>query len=504
MPDHVRTSISGFGYQFLALISGLMLTPVLYRHLGEYLFGIWALLNILAAYEGLSDLGITSAMVFAINQPGDTNRKNELILTGVTVNTALTGLVVLIFILLKGWIFQQLFKINPEAGFVIDTVFKLTLITLMINVVGRSLSAVLDAFQRADLRMNIESFGLLFFVVVALILVVWNNQSIEGLVTAGLLTALVRLLLHVLTFRLICKDFKVSSLPTIAAAKNLITYGLKIQGANFGVILSEPLMRNIIAVGCGPAYAGYVQMGGSVAAVPNSFAHSMIAGLFPALANISGQQDKCAARMLSARFFFFVLYIILPVSIFLFIFAPAIIRIWLGESQVSVAFAVRFLVFAFALRAIAMIPWRISLSLGKPQDTSIAMLLQFVIFIWGSLLIMRLSSQLYVGILLSFTAGYALSTVFLFVRMFGNSEISIRDLMVVIKPNRLKFIAIHIILVLIWQTQSVLLKVNLKLLLINSLILLGSYVLLFLTVLPRQHRRQIGSNIINAVAQRSR
>jgi len=154
-------------------------------------------------------------------------------------------------------------------------------------------------------------------------------------------------------------------------------------------------------------------MGGSVAAVPNSVAHSMVANLFPAIAERYGLGDLRGATRMVSRYLLFVAAFVLPMSTFFLVEAPRLVRFWLHNSYPLIEVAVRLMTVAFTLRALAMIPWRVSWGFGRPQDSSVAMTLNLSVLAGGGAALLISSAFSYRGILIVCVASWLVSTLYL-------------------------------------------------------------------------------------------
>jgi O-antigen/teichoic acid export membrane protein len=198
----------------------------------------------------------------------------------------------------------------------------------------------------------------------------------------------------------------------------ILGYGLKIQGASLGQSLSDPLLKSLAGAGLATTAVGAIQVGGSVASVPNSLAHSAIANLFPAIAERQGAGDRAGVRQLAARYLLYVIAFVLPVTALFLSAAPSIVRLWLGDSYPLIVASIRSLAVAYAFRALAMVPWRVSWGMGNPQDSSIAMLIHLLLLAAGGGAMLALSTFSYRGILFVFSGSYAVSALYLFWCMY--------------------------------------------------------------------------------------
>ncbi len=414
---HLAATALGLAYQATALTIGVLLTPFLLHRLGPELFGVWVLLGTLVAYESISDLGLPAAMVMYINLSKSADERNGVITIGTTANTALTLAVALLLLLFQDDVIGLFLRTDLLSQEALSRAYRLTLMSLGFLVVARSFSSILDAHQRVDIRFVTDIVGSVCFALLA-----WQAVRLQfgllGVVSAGLLAAILRAGLAIGAAYLVNPQLRPDVAGAQRFARRVITYGLKSQGANIGVALSDPLLKGIIGIGAGPASAGAVQMGSSVSSVPNAVAHSSIANLFPAIAAAHGQGDRQTIERLTGRYLVAVACLIVPATAMIVLVAEDLINLWLGGSYPEVQLTLRYTALAFALRAFAMVPWRVTWGLGRPEASSVAMLLHLGILAVAGTVLLATPDPLLARMLLLFVISYGVSTVYLFWRMF--------------------------------------------------------------------------------------
>ena len=242
--SHLRGSASGLLYQAVSIIVALLLTPVILSTLGGELYGVWALLSVLTAYESISDLGIPAAIVVFVNRNRSTEARNRLITVGVLANVALTLLVILLLIAFRDPIIRLLFKVPTELLPAIQLAYALTLGALVLMVLARSLSAVLDAFQRVDIRFAVETIGMLAWAGITWGLL-HRGFGLSGVVSATLIVAGLRVVVMAAATQRILPQLRFRLALSRDLLSEILGYGIKIQGASLGVSLSDPPLKSL-------------------------------------------------------------------------------------------------------------------------------------------------------------------------------------------------------------------------------------------------------------------
>ena len=500
---HLRGSVSGLLFQAACLIVGLLLTPVILTTLGAELYGVWALLNVLTTYESVSDLGIPAAIVVFVNKNRNTEAKNRLITVGVLANVALTLLVILLLIAFKSPIIRLLFKVPPQLVPATELAYSLTLGALVLMVLARSLSAVLDAFQRVDIRFAVETIGMLAWAGITWGLL-HRGFGLSGVVSATLIVAGLRVVVMAAATQRILPQLRFRLALSRDLLSEILGYGIKVQGASLGVSLSDPLLKSLAGAGLTTTEVGAIQVGGSVASVPNSLAHSAIANLFPAIAERHGAEDRAGAGRLASRYLLYVIAFVVPITVLFLFSAPSLVRLWLGDSYPLIVASMRLLALAYAFRALAMVPWRVSWGLGSPQDSSIAMILHLLLLAAGGGGMLVLSSFSYRGILLVYLCSYGISALYLFwcmqKRLPGFYSVEFRWLLQSAGWVLLVSVSGGILYQII---GSMGLPSDLHVLLADALVLIFSYVVILVLAIP-EAEKDVLHQLLRSPVQRLR
>ena len=172
-----------------SLLSGLVLSPYLIRHLGDERYGIWALAFSFVDYFALVDLGLRSAVIkytAHYRATGDVDRVEEIVSTGLAYYLA-ASVCVLGAALLVARNLTSIFHVLPRdvsafqfltmtvgAGFALGVVFTL-------------FNGVLEAYQRFDIigRIFILNSGVRVAGCFAVLALGWGLRALGLCVLAG-------------------------------------------------------------------------------------------------------------------------------------------------------------------------------------------------------------------------------------------------------------------------------------------------------------------------------
>ncbi|PDV99079.1 oligosaccharide flippase family protein [Candidatus Chloroploca asiatica] len=488
---HIFVAMLGLIAQIVTVTIGFLLTPLLLRQLGVDQFGIWATLNVIIAYESLSDLGITTAIVMFVNQSSDDDERLRLINTGILINTGLTLCFILVLVWQQEWLLGQLFKVPYELLPLANQAFDLTLFTLLVMVIARTLAAALDALQYVDLRYLIDIVGM-FVWGLTLWIVIDDEASVVGVATVSLGVGFLRVVMMAIGLYLIYPAWRFRFGISRQKIRPIIRYSLNSQGASLGQSISEPLLRSFIGAGLGSASVGTVQISSSLAAIPNSLAQSMVAALFPAIARLHSQNRHDEIASLAAQYLRYVIYLIVPPSLMLCLVAHDLVEVWLGQPYPEVVLSIQILVIAFTTRALTMIPWRICWGTGYSNHNSVAMALHIIGLFIGSMALLTSNVVSLAGLLLIYVGSLMMSAIYLFWRT-GQilpqllSKHSQELLSTIIRTLAVGSVGLIIFIIIV----SLLKLSSLSIIIVSALITIGIYGGIIGLVLPRTELNQI-------------
>jgi O-antigen/teichoic acid export membrane protein len=464
------------------------------------MYGIWALLWLLASFEALSDFGITSALIVLISGNEQTEDKNRLITMGLVINTALTLLVVLILFAVKDLLLQSFFKVAGEERVITEQALIITLFTFLLLVVARTLAAVLDGLQRVDIRFALQSVVLLFWGFLTWILLAYG-YGLLGIVVATFATGILRVVILAIATIWAYPALRFRFGIERARLSKMARFGLRLQFASIGEQLSVPLLKGFAAATGTAATVGTIHIGSSVASVPNSIVFSAIAILFPAISERHTQADSAGAITLAGRYLLYVVCFIFPISFFLIVAAPQLIDIWLGESHPTIVSSVRLLTLAFLFRSLGMVPWRVQMGLERPQDNSFAMLTHIGLFVSGGATVVFLMQRSVELLLIIFNASYAASSAYLFWRM----HVSLPGFFA--KDNRWLLNAIYRVVLISAALGLTMMALRtqivgeLEFLLASFSVLIVSFALILVVTLPAPERVEIKRRFVSLLPE---
>jgi O-antigen/teichoic acid export membrane protein len=211
----------------LTVVVGFLLMPFLVHHLGDRIYGYWALIGAILGYYGILDFGIVTAVEWHVAKAigeKDATAANRAISTSFFVFAALGGVVLLVAAVLAGFAHHFIAVATDAALF--RKVILITGLGFAVGFPGRAFLGALSAHLRWDLISITNQMALLMRagLIVAVIEV---GRGLIAVATVSVITDVLVFLTFYFALRRIQQEFRLSlklaSLPTL---KSLLPYSL--------------------------------------------------------------------------------------------------------------------------------------------------------------------------------------------------------------------------------------------------------------------------------------
>ncbi len=211
----------------LTVVVGFLLMPFLVHHLGDRIYGYWALVGAILGYYGILDFGIVTAVEWHVAKAigeKDTTAANRAVSTSFFGFAALGGVVLLVTAVLAG--FAHHFIAIPADAALFRTVILITGLGFAIGFPGRAFLGALSAHLRWDLISITNQMALLLRAAL-IVAVIKAGAGLIALATVSVITDVLAFLTFYFALRRVHDGFRLSlalaSLPTL---KSLLPYSL--------------------------------------------------------------------------------------------------------------------------------------------------------------------------------------------------------------------------------------------------------------------------------------
>ncbi|HAX61862.1 MAG TPA: hypothetical protein DCX95_04825 [Elusimicrobia bacterium] len=362
----IRNSAINLAGFVVPLLFGLVAIPIIIKKLGVERFGILSLIWVVFSYFGVFDFGIARATTKYISEAdalGDKKKITELFWT-----SSVLQLLISIIGAFAGYFFTptiiRLLKIPSHLFSETVLTFQVLFIMLPVVLISSCLKSVLEAFQRFDLVNYIKiPANTLFFLIPAVVV-----QFNIGLFGITILLGLVRFLSIFFYFLMCLKimpELKEKILFNVAVVKNMLAFGFWITISSVvGPIISY-IERFFIVSMLSPTQLSYYSAPYEMVSRLTMLSVSIGITLFPAFSFENAlNSDKLAELFI--RSLKYLLILMTPIVIVLYLFAGDILKIWLGLTFAENGLIVfKVLTVTFFINGLAVIPFMAVQGLGR-------------------------------------------------------------------------------------------------------------------------------------------
>jgi len=383
----IRNSIWNFVGIIFPLSIGIFTIPILIDGLGEDRFGLLIIIWMGVGYFSLFDMGLGRALTKLIAEKqgaGDTEDLGSLIWSALWLILMLGLLAAFLVIMLSGIAVQHILTVPEKLIYEAKSAIVILGIGLPFVVITSALNGILEAEQRfRELTIVRIPLGLLSFLGPLATL-----QFSPSLVWATAVMLLGRVLVCMIFFNLAARSR--AELTSLHKAdkryfKPLFNFGSWMTVSN----LIGPLMlygdRFLIGALLSVSAVTYYATPYEVLSKLQLVTAAIMGVMFPALtALVSSKSEKLLhtySRMVKGLW-----SIMLPLSMFFFLFAPELLQLWLGdEFRSKSADVVRWLSLGWLINVLAQGPFIVLQSHGRPDliaKSHLAELIPYALLLW--------------------------------------------------------------------------------------------------------------------------
>jgi O-antigen/teichoic acid export membrane protein len=325
-----RNSALYFSSLALPALAAVFLVPVTVRALGPARFGLLALAWAVAEGSGMFDFGLGRATVRFVADASvrGTDRLRQVILSALVSQLAMGLIAGVILFTLAPFLATSVFSIPPAAQPEATAMFRVLAFHMPILLATASLRAVLEGAQRFDLSTALRMPSSLASVVIPAI-AASAGASLAAIMWLLFIVRFVLALINAATVKRALLSGPWALPSGIQTLREMLRYsGWVAVSTAMGPILAS-FDRFVVGSVAGIAALGYYTGAAEAATRFLLIPATAFSALLPALAtDVSEARDRvlsvtrAARRQLAA--------LLLPLCIALFVFAPAILSLWLG------------------------------------------------------------------------------------------------------------------------------------------------------------------------------
>ena len=322
-----------------SLALALIVTPLVIQRLGPDAYGLWVLVFAFTEYYSFVDLGVRSAVVKYVAQHTTLGETDELhrVLNTAFAYFGLGGIALMLFTVGIAPVVAGLFNIPPELRLTAVQVLMATGAGVAANFAFGWQGASLEAIQRFDLSYRIM-IGINIARVATMVALLLLGFGLFALVAV---TLAARLLQIGLMYRSFMHQFPglhwSRRFVSRSTFRKLFGYSVFTVPSTAGAMLLEHGPGVIVGFALPVAYVGFYNLPRRLLQSVLDLVHRMGSVTTARSAELAARGDRAGLVRLAVKSNRYGLVVFMPATIFLWLFAEPVFRVWLTPQVAAIS-----------------------------------------------------------------------------------------------------------------------------------------------------------------------
>lgn len=407
---------------FWSFLVTIILTPWIWGKFGVERYSLLLLASLISGYLVVFDFG---GEVFITRQIANFLHKNK----HEQINRNLTA-AIFFYILLGGittillWVFAKGFLLAnirfPQYLYSqVDVLIKLGFIFAYLNFLGKISNFLLAGLQRYDISVKLN-LGASAVNLIGISLILWLNPSIPLIfIFQNLLFLFAQIIAFIFATKLLSFKLAFFSLKDF---KNFFNFGSQMQVLKIVDFIVSQMDSLFLVFFLSSTLLGFYQIASKIVNTIRGIPILLVSAFIPAVAQLKSQNEKVKIRKLYWQSNRYVSMLGTPLMIFICIFSPQIIRVWIGPSALAAVPVIRILSLAYIVNLLTAVGSTMYLGLGKPRLQLLSDSLQFILIFC---LYLFFKSQLtFIGVSIITSIGLIFGGLYFLVRLHRQNNYS--------------------------------------------------------------------------------
>lgn len=344
----IRGSRLGLVRVSLAIPLYLVLTPLALNKLGTSLFAIWSFQTMVMALFTFSNLGFTNSLVYHVAQRLEEHQEVNRYFNVVFFAFLVLGSVLAISIFAgSGTFTTRVLSVPADMHDAAVFVLNVTALCLWLRFVAAPYQALLEAHQEHGFVQAVAlGWLLLYFLGSIAALLLWPGVYSLGAVM--LLAQLLNLIAFYWRVRVQAPFIRIHPREISRGyVRNMLRYGVGVQGASLAIALREPLLKILVARYFDLAAVAAFEIVYRMCTQLISFVVTPLLGVFSASALLASQPQEL--QKILRPCLGYTVALLFPMTVFMLSMGGELAHLWLGEKAGEVVELLPLAFAAFAL-----------------------------------------------------------------------------------------------------------------------------------------------------------
>jgi O-antigen/teichoic acid export membrane protein len=389
----LKNIVSNWVTMITTLAVAFTLLPIMLHDLGQEQYGLWLLITSMTGYLGLMNLGIPMASVFFIAKYD--SDKNYDSINSIVANSVVLYFIIALASLLIGsgmlFAFERVYSVPPALRGSSQIAFAVVLINIAIGFLSLVPQAVLQAYH-AFVPRNIVTVSVLVTRLILTIGILKVRPDLYSLAFVQLICTIMEISCLCLAIRRLFPHIQLRlSFCSWNVVRQIFSFSIFVLILGLGVQLM--FLTDSVVIG---KFLSFSQI--PFYSVPNTlttylmeFLVGIAAVVMPIVTNLHSHGDASGLRTIFLKWSKNALSLTLLAGLYLFVFGPGFIRLWVGDTFYAPSGGVlKILMFSFffflPVRAVC-VP--VLTGIGRPGRPAVSFLIAGVLNLILSILFVR-------------------------------------------------------------------------------------------------------------------
>ncbi|MFC1559017.1 oligosaccharide flippase family protein [Gemmatimonadota bacterium] len=367
-PSLARNTAHNASITAMRLVSGLIVSPVLFWALGPESYGLWSVIWAFVGTLGLVDLRLGSAatpLIAAARESGDPKQVSRLANTGFLIyGTMCAAALVVALILIKTSALMQWLPVRfrLDVALILPAAVAAFAVTLLITL----FQGFLQGFQRFDITARITVIAGVLRAILLVVVALTGGGLKEFVLVEIWIIGLQGILLAFAVRRHI-PGFRFISRPDGSAFRELSYFGLKLEVAHAAHLISLHIDKLLITAFLGLEAVAYYDLGAKLVLTARSFPLLLVSATVPVASTLETAGERDRLWELYRKISTLLAWTGIPIFLWIVIGAEPLLFAWAGTTAIEARLTVWILSAGVFLGVYSGMANTVSVGLGKPE-----------------------------------------------------------------------------------------------------------------------------------------
>jgi O-antigen/teichoic acid export membrane protein len=362
--------VIGFVYPLLLTI---VVTPVILHFIGTEQYGVYALALVLVGFLGLMDFGMAPVVVRFLSASLATSNHKEASAAfgvGLTFYSAV-GLVGAVVAGLCGQFLPGVLSLSPDLEETAMFVMSVAGIGFFFTSLLTPVAAISGALQRFDAAIKAKLLSATAGAT-ASVVVLWLGWGLRALIVVAALQPALTLALIARSNRRLLPTVRLRPAYKPALLKKMLSFSGYSFVSNVAGTLLFQIDKFVLGALTNASVVTYYVVPGNLAQRLHAGTARLTSVALPISTDLHARGEKEALRQFYVRATRATALVIVSLSVPAFIFAREILLEWVGLDFATTSFGtLRVLILTFAVLSLTVLPYYVTLGLGRPQVSAL-------------------------------------------------------------------------------------------------------------------------------------